>query len=211
MSTALQVYAVPFARLKALRSGQEQPLLATMLRDRAEEIEQIDRNTQENVAEELEGYPEFLGCGTALQLVFTGASLNAELGAVYIRAYHLICEALAGNPVGEWSPIARSGDFFQRLDGWLKECGTGVTLLNLTCRGPVLNIPEAIDFPSVGYWTPREVDQGARSLHCMATSWWPWSRRVPPADLADSVAEIRGWLEVARQSVEYALVGVQTF
>lgn len=211
MSTTLQVYAVPFARLKALRSGQEQPLLAAILRDRAEDIEQIDQKTQENVAEELEGYPDFLGCGTALQQVFMGASLKPELGAVYIRAYHLICEALAGNPVGEWSPIARSGVFFQRLDGWLKECATGITLLNLTCRGPVLDLPEAIGFPSTGYWTPKEVDQGARSLQRKATNWWPWSRRVPPTDLADSLADIRGWLEVARQNVGYGLVGVQTF
>jgi hypothetical protein len=137
--------------------------------------------------------------------------LNPELGAVYIRAYHLICEALAGGPVGEWSPIAGSGAFFQRLDDWLKECGAGLTLLNLTCRGPVIDIPEAIAFPSVGYWSPEEIAQGARSLRQAATHWRPWSRRVPPTDLAESVGDIRHWLEVARRDAGHALVGVQTY
>jgi hypothetical protein len=211
MSTALQVYAVPFARLQALRGGREESLLAVILRDWSADLEQIDQQTQENVAEELEGYPEFLACGTALHQIFTGASLNPELGKVYIQAYHLVVEALAGGAVGEWSPIAGSGAFFQRLDGWLKECGAGVTLVNLTCRGPVIDVPEAIDFPSVGYWTPEEVGQGARSLQRAATNWRPWTRRVPPADLTDSIADIRQWLEAARRNAGHALVGVQTY
>ena len=86
-----------------------------------------------------------------------------------------------------------------------------MTLVNLTCRGPVIDIPEAIDFPSVGYWTPEEVEQGARSLQRAATNWWPWSRRKPPADLADSIADIRRWLEIARKNVGYGLVGVQMY
>ncbi len=211
MSTALQVYAIPFARLQALRSGQEQPLLAAIFRDRATDIEQIDQQTQENVAEELEGYPEFLSCSTALHQIFTGASLNSELGKVYIQAYELICDELAGGLAGQWSPIARSSVFFRRLDDWLKVSGAGVTLLNLTCRGPVIDIPEPIDFPSVGYWTPEEIDQAARSLQRAATSWLPWSRKMPPADLADSIADIRRWLEAARRSAGNALVGVEVF
>lgn len=211
MSTALQVYAVPFARLQTLRSGREEALLSTILREEAAVIEQLDQKIRENVAEELEGYPKFLSCGTALQQIFAAIPLDPDLGAVYIRAYHLICETLAGGPVGEWSPIARSGAFFQKLDAWMKECGASVTLLNLTCRGPVLDIPEAIDFPSVGYWTPGEIQQGAGSLQRAATSIWPWSRREVPADLADSIPDIRQWLEVARRNAGHALVGVQTY
>jgi hypothetical protein len=211
MSTALHVYAVPFARLQALRSGREEALLGTILRDRAADIEQIDQQTRENVAEKLEGYPEFLGCGTALRQVLAGTPLNPALGAVYIQAYQLICEALAGGPVGEWSPIAGSSAFFERLDHWLKECAAGLTLVNLTCRGPVLDIPEAIAFPSVGYWRPEEVALGARVLRQAAGSWWPWSRRVPPTDVAESIADIRHWLEAARRNSGHGLVGVQTY
>lgn len=211
MSTALTVYSVPFSRLQMVRGCRDDRLRKLILKQFGERITKIDQLTKGNVAEELEGYPEFLSCGTAIGRIISGVTLNSELGIIYTHAYELICASLASEPAGEWTSISHSSDFFARLDRWLYACRAGISLGDLTCFGPVIDVPEAIDFPSVGYWTPDQVARAAKKLGGSWRSWWPWFRNKPPKELRSEVADIRRWLKVAQKHKGDALVGVHHY
>jgi hypothetical protein len=122
----------------------------------------------------------------------------------------MICATLSIDHPAEWNSIARSGEFFDSIDRWLSSIAD-VSMTNLACRGPVINIPSPIDFPSVGYWTPGQIVEASKRLKVALSSKWPWFRNKPPEDLATSVADIYGWICTAERQKGVGLVGVHHY
>lgn len=209
MSTALYVYSVPLERLRGVAGSRDRALIERILAADAEQHQRTDAAMQQCVEDE--ALPRFLSCREAVRQIVQGESLDADLGMIYAHAYESIVRDAATAVAGEWSPIVRSYELFERLDAELARLGARISFAALTGAGPVFPLPNPVDFPALGWWSPEDI---AASLGPVLKGPGFWRRFAGPQrdeELEESLHDVSQWLRTALKAPGDGLVGVQHY
>lgn len=209
VSTSLHVYCIPLEALKRVPGSGDGASLQRIAEGSSREMAEIDAASQQCVQDEV--YPYFLPVADAVRQIMEGAPLDREVGQVYVHAYELICSALAFERCGNWSPIADSEGWFEKLDAALKGHQATATLERLTCGGPVFPVPIVDCFPSPGWWPPGTIAQSHHALETRFGLVRRWFAGETDPEVAEALADIRGWLATAVRHPGSCLVGIHHF
>jgi hypothetical protein len=198
MTTAVNVYSVPVERLRAVPGSKNRKLL-TAVRKQKGFFQMIDDIAEDFGDDEEVGRPPT--CAEAAKQIINGEEMNEAFGYVYGYAYEAICATLGEEVSPGWSSIAGAGDWFERIDKLLKSLSVPVKVTNLLYLGPLFELPPPDDYPGLGWWTDDEITAAAVALEKV-----PLDRKDPTGALAD----IRAWIEFARERKGDWLIGVHS-
>jgi hypothetical protein len=207
MSSAVYVYAVAVDRLRAVPGSRDKTLLDAV-RQSTGFLEMVDEIAEDHEDEEEQQRPP--ACAEALEQIVNGQPYDARFGYVYGYAYEALCMAIGTETERSWTSIARSYDWFARIDKALAALGISLKVNDLLCRGALIEIPEPDDFPSLGWWTDVEIACAAAvlaklDLQELDAGTWKTIR-----DVADAVQDIRSWIDVAVNQPGTWLIGVHS-
>jgi hypothetical protein len=206
MSTGVYVYSVPPELIRAA-PGSKQKKLLTAGRPLKEFFETIDEIAEDFDDEEEEGPPP--KCEEAFKQIINGRPCDANFAYVYGYAYEGLCRALGAEVKSSWAPIARSYEFFPKVDKALKALKIKLTVADLLGRGPLIAIPRPGDFPALGWWTADEMAEASRIFATLDLKKLDARRAKVVQPVADAVEDIREWITVASGRAGQWLVGVQ--
>jgi hypothetical protein len=191
MSSTLSVYVISFDRLKNVRGSRDRGLVEAIGAELEYFLSQVDELRDED-----EDVPT---CRDAVAQIVEGAPLAAHLGYLYGYALEAICAHL-GRELPGVSSISRAAAWIDEVDEFLAGKGIPIGLSNLVFGVCPVDIPTPDDHPSIGSWPPHVIPGALEAI-----------RR---ADLAGSddgttetIAQVRGWLEVAAGDPEEGLMG----
>jgi hypothetical protein len=203
MSTAVYVYAVPVDRLRAIPgSGDKRLLDAT---EQSTDFLEIDEIAEDN--EDEEGHPPT--CAEAFKQIINGEPYDTRFSYVYGYAYEALCMAIGEATERSWTSIARSYDWFPRIDKALAALGIALKMNDLLYRGALIDIPEPDDFPGLGWWTEAEIARAAEVLQTLDLQRLDAGIRKTIGDM-EAIEDIRSWINVAVNRPGTWLIGVHS-
>jgi hypothetical protein len=191
MSSTFSVYAVPYDRLKRVPGSRDRDLVEAIVGAHEHFFAQIDE-----LADEEDEVPS---CREALAQIVEGAPLAGHLGYLYGYALEAVCDHL-GRELDGVSSISRAAGWIDPVDEFLRDKGVPIALSDLVFGACPVDIPTPDDHPFIGSWPPMVIPAALEAI-----------RRVDATgvdyDTAESVAQIRGWLEAAAVEPGVGLVG----
>jgi hypothetical protein len=206
LSTAVYVYAVPVDRLRAVPGSRDKRLLDAA-RKSTGFFEMVDKMAEDHEDEE-EGSPP--ACAAAVEQIVNGNPCDARFGYVYGYAYEALCMALGAETERSWTSIARSYDWFPRIDKALAALGVTLKVSDLLFRGALIDIPQPDDYPNLGWWTDAEIAGTAKVLQGLDLERLDAATRKAVGGVADAIEDIRSWIDVATSRPGNWLIGVHS-
>ena len=195
MSQGLMAYLVPREDVLSAPGGRDRGLVAAILDEFPEDIEQLDSDFETGDPDCWDGPT---AAGAVAELIGGRPSMDEDAAGLYTAAFELVCRYY-----GEWA----SNDYFSpcrvewfnRLDGLLAAGGVPLWLGNLWCIGPPVRPPwdRLLEF---GHW-PADAMRAAVD---------PLDRLLPSvADPEERAAlgTVAGWLRAAGMAPDSILIG----
>ena len=121
------------------------------------------------------------------------------MGYLYGYALEAICIRL-GQDLPEISGICGVSAWVDEVDAILISQGVPVGLTDLIFGSYPVEIPRPDDYPFIGSWPPRVICEALRASRGVALAG------MNP-EMADTVGQVRVWLEAAAVDAAYGLIG----
>ncbi|QEL17708.1 hypothetical protein PX52LOC_04707 [Limnoglobus roseus] len=188
-------YLVPRDELLAAPGGRDRELVAAMLDEFAEDIEQLDRDFETDNADVWDGPT---AAGAVAELIGGRPSMDEDDGGLYTAAFELVCRYYGESASNDYFSPCRV-EWFNRLDALLAAGGVPLSLADVWCVAPSVRSPwdRLLEF---GHW-PADV---------MRVAAGPLDRLLPSvadADERSALGTVQGWLQAAGAAPDSILVG----
>jgi DNA integrity scanning protein DisA with diadenylate cyclase activity len=190
MSYTLSPIAVKLDEVNAVFGSKNKKLLAQLVKEFADDFEQIDSMATDYVDED-EGEAAFT-CEQALTHMIMGEEyVEEEFGFVYGYSFEFLCRHFGDSLSNDnWSAMRYA--WAERVDQELKALKIGektLRIVRLMERGAPVTLPDIDDFPGIGYMTLKEIESALNVLtpEKLAT--------IKDKEVQDALTEVRGWLE----------------
>jgi hypothetical protein len=206
MSTAVYVYSVPADKLRAAPGSKDEELLAALSKLNGF-FETIDKIADDRDQDEEEPPPK---CATAYRQIVNGESYAVGFGYVYGYAYEGLCLALGAEMERSWIPIARSYEWFPKIDAALAALRINLKITDLLCRGTLIDIPTPDDFPGLGWWNADEVAAAAVTFKALDLNRLDGETERTVKPVSDAIDDIRSWVAAASGRPGDWLIGIQS-
>jgi hypothetical protein len=192
MSSTLNVYAISFERLKRIPGSRDPALVEQVGTEFEDFFARIDKLGDDE--------DEILSCREAVAQIVNGDPLSPHLGYVYGYALEAICASL-GRELPNVAGISGASDWVDEVDETLRSKGVPVELTNLIFGGSPLEIPEPDDYPFIGSWPPSVIPAALGAIRGVDLESLNY-------EMAETIAQLRAWLEAAAENPEEGLIGV---
>jgi hypothetical protein len=189
------VYLVPRDEVLAAPSSGDRGLVADILAQFAEDIEQLDSDFET-------GDPDCWDGPTAAEavaeLIGGRPSMDEDDAGLYAAAFELVCRYY-----GEWASNDHFSpcrvEWFSRLDGILAAGGVPLSLGNVWCIAPPVRPPwdRLLEF---GHWSAEAMQAAVAPLDRLLPS-------VADAEERAALGTVAGWLRAAEAAPGSILVG----
>jgi hypothetical protein len=189
MSYAINVYAVSVERLKEIIGSRDKSMLDAVLAKQATLLSTID-----DIDDEAE-----MTCADALAKMIDGRMSHADPGYLYGYALEALC-AQIGAALPNICPISGVSDWIDEVDAVLESGSVPIRVCDLVNAGSPVPIPAPDDFPFIGFWPADEIPAALAALHSLPLAGLA-------QEMAETLAQIRDWLEEAAKSPGTSLIG----
>ncbi|MFO0925830.1 MAG: hypothetical protein U0736_02190 [Gemmataceae bacterium] len=197
----IDVYSVPLKELLELPgSGGHQDLLET-IRNECWFVEELDDHIEEHNAdldEDDEARLPFTFVEAVAQII-SGAPLHPAGGSIYGAAFEALCWGIGTTLCYVENHFNNS---IAELDAFLLRGGVPLRFWDLHYAGPLLPIPEPVDLPAMGWWSPDQIARAASRLQAIALD-------TESSGLVNDVRELQNWLAEASGQGGDCIVGFQ--
>lgn len=189
MSSAITVYAVSLDRLKQLIGSRDLAVIDAVMSNRKDFLATVD-----DIDDEAE-----MTCAQALAELINDSPDKDGPGYLYGYALEALC-AYAGAELPNICPIARGSEWIEAIDALLERHQAPVQLSDLVYGGSPVPIPEPDDYPFIGRWPADKIPATLAAVHAMDVTQLD-------QDTAETLGQIRGWLEAAAGKPGSSIVG----
>jgi hypothetical protein len=189
MSSGINVYAVPLARLTQVVGSRDRSMIEAIVKandDFLSGIGDIDPDAE-------------LTCADAVAGLINGDPPGDAPGYLYGYAVEAICWYV-GEELPNICPISGASDWIEQVDALLEGKGIPLRLNALVYGGSPVSIPAPDDYPFIGNWSAAELAAARTPLE--------------NADLTDAgpemtatLQQIRGWVEATAKQPDVSIVG----
>jgi hypothetical protein len=190
MSSTFDVYAVADERLKQVVGSRDKALADAIVASQEHLLSSVDEIDEESE----------LKAADALRELIDGQLSGDGGGYLYGYALKAIC-AHIGQELPEISGVAGASDWMNEVDGVLESKGLPMTLNALVYGGSPVEIPEPDDYPFIGKWDASKVPAALASFRAADLS------DVEDDEIAETITQMRQWLEAAAQKAGTSLIG----
>jgi hypothetical protein len=191
MSSTLTVYAISFERLERVPGSRDLALVGAIGTELEDFLARIDELRDDE--------DETPSCREAVAQIVAGAPLSPHLGYLYGFALEAIC-AYIGRELPNVSGICGTSAWVDQVDDYLRSEGVPVGLAGLIYGGCPVEIPEPDDYPFIGSWPPQVIPSALGAIRGVETEGLDY-------EMAETIAQIRAWLEAAAENPEEGLIG----
>lgn len=188
MSYCLTVYAVSVEHLQRVLGSRDEKLIQRIAEENDYFFSRIDEIDDE----------AGLSCADALTQMIRGEVSDDAPGYLYGYALKAICAAV-GSELPAIYDIVGTGDWSDEVDQALKQAGAPVRLTQLMYGGSPVPIPEPDDFPSIGNWSPAQVQAASAALKI--------ADLAGDTEMAHTLRQIQGWSDIACNQPQTSLIG----
>lgn len=189
MSSSINVYAVPLDRLKQLVGSRDQAVIDAVVSNHKAFLATVD-----DIDDEAD-----MTCAQAVAELVNDSPDKDGPGYLYGYALEALC-AHAGQELPNLCPIARGSEWIEEIDALLERHQAPVHLSDLVYGGSPVPIPEPDDYPFIGRWPADKIPATLAAVHAMDVT------QLGP-DTAETVEQLRGWLEAAAGKPGASIVG----
>src|SRR5262249_34899994 len=128
-----------------------------------------------------------------------GTPLSPQFGYLYGYALEAIC-AYVGRELPNVPGICGTSAWVDKVDAYLRREGVAVGLAELIYGSYPVEIPEPDDYPFIGSWPPQVIPGAVEAIRRADV-------RGLDFEMAETVTQIRAWLEAVAEDPEEGLVG----
>jgi hypothetical protein len=194
MGYGLSVFQVPQQALARASGTNNQALLSAVLAALEDKLADYDEQMH---APDLENYDVDISHADALREIFAGKFTKGVNGSRYGWAFEVLCSFL-GKRLDNTGFIPCKVAWYEQLDEVLMADHVPLRFTDLIYRAPI-SIPEADDWPCVGYWGPKEL-AAIGPLAALLI-------RVEDAEVMEALKTAVGWLREAAKQPGSIIVG----
>lgn len=194
MSYCVSAIAVDLDKVRAAIGSKNKKLLATLQREAASELDQIEEMIAEHLEddEDEDGNPLApFSVDEALKGLIMGGDWREEFGFAYGYCFEFLCLHF-GDFLNNSHWSAMRSEWFDTVEKGLAKAGVTkkmFALKELFFRGPPLPLPGLEEFPCIGYLTRPEI---AKVRDVLATADFT---KVKDRGVVESIEQIREWLD----------------
>jgi hypothetical protein len=189
MSSTINVYAVSIDRLNQLLGSRDQAEIDAVVSSHKGFLATID-----DIDDEAE-----MTCAQAVAELVNGSPDKDGPGYLYGYALEALC-AYAGEELPNICGIVGASRWIEETDALLERLQVPLRLMDLVYRGSPVPIPDPDDSPCIGRWPADQIPTALAALR--AVDFNPLDR-----DAAETLEQIRGWLEAAAREPGASIVG----
>lgn len=190
MGYNVQAYAIDLERLRAAVGSGDEALLATLTREHAHALEEIDRLDP----------PGVISAADALAALIHGRMHSGESNFKYGYALELACRAL-GQPLSNEHWSAMHGEWFDAVEDAFTALGGKTKVSNdVFWSGPPVELPFIDDFPAIGTVPAEGVKPLLAELEAAL-------EKARGSQENAALRELLGWLRIADRDA----LGIVTF
>lgn len=190
MSSSVSVYAVSIDQLKQAVGSGDLALIFGITETHSDffaSINEIDEDAERTCAQ------------AAAELIHDDISGDAP-GYLYGYAMEAICSYLSEEPLANICPIVGTSEWIDQVDAALDDMAVPLSIDALVYRGCPIPIPEPNDYPFIGVWTAQEIAEAKTALQNAEPTG-------PDAQIAETLQQIREWIDMARQQPDASIIG----
>lgn len=195
MSQGLMTYLVPRDEVLAAPGGRDRDLVADILDQFAEDIEQLDGDFETDDPDAWEGPT---AAGAVAELIDGHPSMDEDDAGLYTAAFELVCRYYGKWASNDYFSPCRV-EWFNRLDALLAAGGVPLSLGDLWCVAPPVRPPwdRLLEF---GHWPADDMRAAAAPLDRLLPS-------VADAEERAALGTVAGWLRAAEAAPGSILIG----